>query len=533
MMYPHSRIEELRYGMVTSKQYSYRTALDKKSTHQARVTVLGLVGDEQAETFHGGLERAVLQFDSDHYAELKRVFPKSGHFFVNGGYGENLVASGMNEHNMCIGDKVSVGSVILEVTQPRQPCYKLNHRFNEPSISRFSQDHSKTGWFYRVLQEGTISVNDEIKVIDRPYPQWTVAKVQHYLYVETANLKVTRELASLSELGEEVKGVFRHRLETNDVEDWSARLASSIELEMRVVKIIDESPNIKRFSLSRTDLGPLPNYRAGAHISLFLPNGIKRAYSLCDSPKDDVYQIAVQKARDSKGGSQYMHESVRVGDVLTVIEPSNGFDMVRDQHHIFVAAGIGITPFIPMIHEAIEHGEKFELHYCVDDIHDYPFKTELSEYADHVNIYSMKQPLDINALLDHHKRGTHVYSCGSPEFVQLVRDSANHWHSNNVHFENFSHAAHPDDGAFTAIVSHKGTELTIEVSEEQTLLEAIRENGLYVDSQCETGTCGRCKVKYDGEVEHRDTTLSRREREHYMTPCVSRCKRGQLNIQLD
>ncbi|SMY16480.1 MOSC domain-containing protein [Photobacterium aquimaris] len=531
-MLPHSTIEQLRYGRVSSQAYFFRTAIEKTPANTVSITLLGLEGDEQAESFHGGIDRAVLQFDYDYYAELQHTFPESASLFVSGGYGENLVVAGMNEHNICIGDKIAVGTVVLEVAQPRQPCFKLNHRFNEPTISRYSQNNNKTGWFYRVLQEGQINVNDQIRVIERPYPQWTIAKVQHYLYVETDNLAATTELAALPELGAEVKGVFQHRLETNEVEDWHSRLESLIKLEMRVVKIVEESATIKRFYLSRTDLGALPPFSAGAHITLKLPNGLKRSYSLCDSAVEGVYQIAVQQARDSQGGSQYMHQQLKVGDVLSVYEPANFFEMARDKHHLFVAAGIGITPFLPMIDEAIAHQEQFELHYCVDNIDDYPFKHELSAYAANIHLYTSAQRLDLTQLLNTHQRGSHVYSCGSPAFVQLVRDNASHWHDNNVHFENFSPAEHADDSAFTAIVSQAGSEVEFSVSAKQSLLDAIRAHGLRLDSACETGTCGRCKVKYSGDVDHRDTVLSARERQTYMTPCVSRAKSGVLKLEL-
>ncbi|KJG08361.1 MOSC domain-containing protein [Photobacterium kishitanii] len=532
-MLPYSTVEQLRYGHVTNQDYFFRTGIEKKPTDKVSVTALGFVGDEQAEIFHGGIERAVLQFDCHYYAQLQQLFPASASLFVCGGYGENLVVAGMNEHNICIGDKIAVGSVMLEVAQPRQPCFKLNHRFKEPTISRYSQDNSKTGWFYRVLQEGDINVNDEIRVIERPYPQWTIATVQHYLYIETDNLAATTALAQLPELGAEVRGVFQHRLESNEVEDWNSRLESLIKLEMRVVKIVVESATIKRFYLSRTDLGALPSFSAGAYITLKLPNGLKRSYSLCDSAVEGVYQIAVQQARDSQGGSQYMHQQVNVGDVLSVYEPANFFEMARDKHQLFVAAGIGITPFIAMIHEAIAHQEQFELHYCVDNIDDYPFKRELSAYAANIHLYTSAQRLDLAQLLNTHQRGSHVYSCGSPAFVQLVRDNASHWSSKNVHFENFSPVEYVDDSAFSAIITHSGAKVEINVTAKQSVLDAIRKQGLTLDSACETGTCGRCKVKYSGDVDHRDTILSARERKTYMTPCVSRCKSGVLNIQLD
>lgn len=322
-MFPYSTVEQLRYGRVTGQDYFFRTGIEKSITKKVNVTALGFAGDEQAERFHGGLDRAVLQFDSNHYVQLQHIFPESAPLFVDGGYGENLVVAGMNEHNVCIGDKITIGSVVLEVTQPRQPCFKLNHRFNEPTIARYSQHNSKTGWFYRVLQTGDIHQGDSIQVIERPYPQWTIANVQHYLYIETDNVTATTALATLPGLGEEVKKVFQRRLIANEIEDWNSRLEGLIKLEMRVVKIVVQSATIKRFYLSRTDLGALPPFSAGAHVTVKLPNGLKCAYALCDSAIEGVYQIEVQRACDSQGGSQYMHEQVNIGDVLSVYEPVN------------------------------------------------------------------------------------------------------------------------------------------------------------------------------------------------------------------
>ena len=171
------------------------------------MTVVGLAGDELAESFHGGEQRAILQYDSEHYETLGVKFPNARHLFVKGGFGENLVVPGMNEYNMCVGDIVKVGTALLQVTQPRQQCFKLNYRFNEPTISRFSQDNCQTSWFYRVLKEGTINTGDSIEVTERPCPQWTIAKVQHYLYIETGNKEATEQLANLVPLGNEVKSV--------------------------------------------------------------------------------------------------------------------------------------------------------------------------------------------------------------------------------------------------------------------------------------------------------------------------------------
>ncbi|MCW8329098.1 MOSC domain-containing protein [Photobacterium sp. SDRW27] len=528
-MYPAATIDEIRLGKI-KKIFSVHTGIDKLPVDTSHVTSNGLVGDEQAESFHGGEERAILQFDSEHYQSLGITFPHSSHLLVNGGFGENLVVAGMNEQNMCVGDIVKAGTAVLQITQPRQPCFKLNHRFNEPTMSRYSQDNCQTGWFYRVIKEGTINSGDTIKVTERPYPQWTIARVQHYLYIEPDNKEATEQLADIDVLGDEVKNVFRHRLDNNDVEDWNGRLSgSNTFLEMRVVKIIEESNSVKRFILSRTDLGPLPEFTAGSHITLQLPNGLSRAYSLCAPLADDSYQIAVSYAQSSRGGSKYMHEKVQVGDTLSVSTPQNYFNMARDRHHIFVAAGIGITPFLPMIEEALDNNETFELHYCVDDIDNYAFRTQLSRYSGSVFVYSLKKPLSISALLNSHVRGNHVYTCGSPAFVQRVRDNASHWSDNHVHFESFS-VEQSDDESFIVTIKETGQE--VEVDSGTSMLDALRNNGVTIDSACETGMCGKCQVDYEGEVEHRDSVLSKGERKRCMTPCVSRAKSKELVISI-
>ncbi|WP_318482311.1 MOSC domain-containing protein [Photobacterium leiognathi] len=222
-MYPVSNLDELRLGKVKSL-YDSNTAIDKHTVDTCDLSTLGLAGDEQAESFHGGEDRAVLQYDFEHYADLAEQFPESTAYFVKGGFGENFVATGMNEHNMCIGDIVKVGSAVLQVTQPRQPCFKLNSRFSEPTLSRYVQDNFKTGWFYRVLQTGTMNAGDTIEVTERLHPEWTVAKVQHYLYVDTENKTAMQQLVDLDVLAKETKGVFERRLQNNVVENWTGRL---------------------------------------------------------------------------------------------------------------------------------------------------------------------------------------------------------------------------------------------------------------------------------------------------------------------
>ena len=222
-MLQSATINQLRLGKVVPR-FTSLSAIDKQRVNHCQVASQGMVGDEQAEPFHGGPDRALLQFDTRHYSTLAARFPDAAERFVPGSFGENLVVAGMSETTMCIGDKVQAGSVVLEVAQPRLPCFKLNHQFHVPELSRYVQDQGMGGWFYRVLEQGSIAEGDAIAVIERPYPEWTLTKTQHYLNIELDNREMMAQLLLLEPLAEQIKKVFRRRLATGQVEDWSSRL---------------------------------------------------------------------------------------------------------------------------------------------------------------------------------------------------------------------------------------------------------------------------------------------------------------------
>lgn len=220
-----AQVQELRLGL-PKKMFTkgILTAIDKAPVTTVDVDRNGIRGDQQAEPFHVTPDRALLQYNVDHYAKLQATFPASSGLFVAGGFGENIVAAGMNEHNLCIGDILQVGQVRVQVSQPRIPCFKLNHRFELPMLARHVQDHAMTGWFYRVLDEGEIRVGDRIDLIERIYPQWPVAKIMDHLYHQPYDCEIARELSVLPALGDDVTRIFKRRLTLNAIEDWSSRL---------------------------------------------------------------------------------------------------------------------------------------------------------------------------------------------------------------------------------------------------------------------------------------------------------------------
>ena len=141
-----------------------------------------------------------------------KKLPAQGALFCAGAFGENLVSLGINETNICIGDIFEIGSAVLQVTQPRQPCFKLNHRFGLPSMARRVQETGRTGWYYRVLSPGPIAAGDVIKLASRPHSDWTLRRVQHVLYVDTLNESALHALMDLPPLSEAMRKILAGRL---------------------------------------------------------------------------------------------------------------------------------------------------------------------------------------------------------------------------------------------------------------------------------------------------------------------------------
>ena len=185
----------------------------------------GFAGDEQADRrVHGGAEKAVHHYALDHYplwrAELGNL-PALG---TPGAFGENISASGLTEASVAVGDIFRLGTALVQVSQGRQPCWKLNHRFNVPDMARRVQKSGRTGWYYRVLEPGIVATGDRLELNDRIAPDWTLHRLWHALYVDRLNLGELKGIAALDVLAEGWRKYAVRRLETGQVEDWSKRL---------------------------------------------------------------------------------------------------------------------------------------------------------------------------------------------------------------------------------------------------------------------------------------------------------------------
>ena len=192
---------------------------------EVMLTKTGFVGDDQADKkHHGGVEKAVHHYDFGHYAFWKTELENCAVFDAPGAFGENLSTVGMTEKDIAIGDVFRLGGAIIEVSQGRQPCFKLNLRFSTPDMALRVQNSGRTGWYYRVLQEGHVKLSDELKRIERKCEEWTIYRLWRALYVTRNDVEELSKIANLDLLAPSWRKLAEKRLASHSIEDWSKRL---------------------------------------------------------------------------------------------------------------------------------------------------------------------------------------------------------------------------------------------------------------------------------------------------------------------
>lgn len=293
------------------------------------------------------------------------------------------------------------------------------------------------------------------------------------------------------------------------------------------------TPVIREFTFEAL-AGSLPGYSAGSHVQVCLPNGRRNAYSLVgDTADPHRYRIAVRRQDASRGGSRYLHEHLRVGDPLRLSTPANCFALHSGaRRHLLIAGGIGITPFIAYSHELLRRGVEFELHFAYRGGLSDAYLAELRELlGERLHGYDGDcRVLDLDQVLRQRPLGSHVYACGPQRLLEALRAraAALGWHASRVHWEAFSAPA--PGQPFSVELSRSGQRL--EVSADQSLLEALEGAGVDIPNLCRGGVCGQCHTRYlKGEVEHRDHFLTPGQRGDGLMPCVSR-GRGSLLLDL-
>lgn len=176
-----------------------------KQPASGRVAVgeLGLAGDEQADLkVHGGRDKAVYAYPTEGYAAWIDEFPTRRRTLVAGGMGENLATAGLSEDDVHVGDVIRIGSVTLQVTQPRQPCFKLNLYHREPRMVRRMTETARCGWYLRVLEPGELAAGDRIELVERQEKAWSIRHFAALITLKTIDAETLSEIVAMPGVAE-------------------------------------------------------------------------------------------------------------------------------------------------------------------------------------------------------------------------------------------------------------------------------------------------------------------------------------------
>ncbi len=321
-------------------------------------------------------------------------------------------------------------------------------------------------------------------------------------------------------------------------------MSINTDMTVRVAAITKVAEKVKRFRLERVDGQPMPVFSGGAHVVVAMRDGEllrRNPYSLMSSPRDrSAFEISTLRVENSRGGSAFMHEKLKVGGTLTVSQPINLFPFdVRGRKHIFMAGGIGITPFMAMMDQMANEDRSFELHYAIRNRSHGAYWQELQQrYGPaRVKIYVDDEKLfiPVDAILAAQPLGTHLYVCGPAGMIDGVlgkaRDSG--WPTQNLHSERF--LAPPPGKPFR--VALKKSNKTIDVGTHQSILEAVEAAGVDAPFLCRGGACGQCEtnvISCNGALEHNDHFLEPDDKKsgRKIMICVSRLNGSEITLDL-
>jgi len=176
------------------------------------VAELGLAGDEQADLkVHGGPEKAVYGYALQHYRDWRTEYPEHAQILVPGAFGENLTIDGLTEDNLFVGDVHRIGSAMLQVCQPRQPCFKFALHFGDNRLPKAMVKSGRSGWYYRVLEPGDIGAGDDVRLVDRPQPAFRFSRLVSIINRGQATAEEIAALATMPEVASWVRKLAQDR----------------------------------------------------------------------------------------------------------------------------------------------------------------------------------------------------------------------------------------------------------------------------------------------------------------------------------
>lgn len=305
-----------------------------------------------------------------------------------------------------------------------------------------------------------------------------------------------------------------------------------------------ETAEIVRLEFSSVTGADLPPFSAGSHIDVYLPNGLIRQYSLCNSPEErHRYVIGVLKDPKTRGGSAAAH-ALKEGAEIKISAPRNHFSLVGGAKNVLIAGGIGVTPILAMAEQLSSEKADFEVHLCTRSAEHTPFQRRWQQdvFAGKTRFHhdgaDPAKRVNFSDLLSTATDETHVYVCGPGSFIDavLAAGRSKGLTESQLHREYF--AATPianlsADFGFSVVLEKSG--LATDVGPNESIVEALRRRGIEVPVSCEQGVCGTCLTRViAGVPDHRDMFLTDEEHalNNQMTLCCSRSLTESLTLNL-
>jgi ferredoxin-NADP reductase/MOSC domain-containing protein YiiM len=552
-------------------------------TGRVMVRKLNLDGDGQADlSVHGGVYKAVYFYDLESYRywreELGRDDLAYGHF------GENFTVEGMSDDQIHIGDVFRIGDALLEVTQPRTPCFKLEMKMGLPGFSRQFVTSGRSGFYCRVTEEGEVRVSDPIELVKVGPERITVREFSHLYYFGYDNQEKIRRVLQLPSLPPEWRGAFEKLLATAGDKAKKGKAPAKAWQGFRTFVVdrkVPESQTITSFYLVPEDGEPLPVYMPGQFLTFKLsipghPKPVIRTYSLSDSPgHPDYYRVTIQREPlpedpSAASASNHFHSRVEPGSKLHVGAPRGEFflDPKEETPVVLLSGGVGLTPMISMLNAIVESGGKrpvWFLHGTRNGIHHAMCKHMRRVAAEHDNVtlhirYSQPRPEDLKGRdydstghvdLDLLKkllpaRDMDYFICGPPPFMKSLVKGLQEWgvQEDRIRFELFGPATLLQKGtrpklpkkkraegeeAFDVVFLQSGTTARWD-PEDENLLSFAEEQGVFPDYSCRSGICHSCMYELlEGEVEYAFEPLDT----PYPGQVLLCCSRPKSNLVID
>ena len=513
--------------------------------------MLNLDGDGQADLRgHGGIYKAAYAYSIENHEYWQRELGRDD--FGPGQFGENFTVEGMTDDVVHVGDMFKIGGAVVEVTQPRVPCFKLGIKMGIDGFERRFLESLRVGFYLRVLEEGEVGAGDVFELL-RPDPErMTVRELTNVGYFDTDNLREARRALRIQALSVGWRDWLEKRLMARDMRASSTRGLRRLRVERKV----RESDVITSFYLESDDGEPLLPFVPGQFLPVRLdvpgqPTPLTRTYSLSDGPADrDHYRLSIKREgapenrsdRPPGVASSYLHDQVEPGTKLEAASPRGKFtlDPWSEIPVVLLSAGVGLTPMISMLNAIVESGSGRPVWFIhgARSGREHAFGEHVRRLAlEHHNLqvhvrYSRPETRDVEgrdfdsvgrvdtALVKEMLRGSDhdFYVCGPTAFMKELYGGLRDWGvpETRIHYEFFGagSALGEEDASVTSgstvdccteievIFASSGVTANWQPTS-GSILELAEAHGLSPAYSCRSGICHTCECALEaGEVEY-------------------------------